>query len=202
MGGSPRAGDRLPRADPLLGRRLGTRLRARPSRPDGHSRAARLRPAAPQHHPRAFEFRHRRRHGAHRASPRRNRPLPAREPEFLERGVPASRRPGQRPDRAAAVPGSRRARPPGLHSGRCGPRRGRCSARRNRASCARSAPLRPGRHHPRETDRAGAQIVWIDSTTSRARVTLPCQCRSNSPIMRLSASDAITRFTSARSANS
>ena len=40
-----------------------------------------------------------------------------------------------------------------------------------------------------------------DSTTSQIRVTLPCQCRSNSPIIRLSASDPITLFTSARSAN-
>ena len=46
------------------------------------------------------------------------------------------------------------------------------------------------------------QIAWIDSTTSRVRVTLPRQCRSNSAIIRLSASDSITRLTSAGSSNS
>ena len=45
-------------------------------------------------------------------------------------------------------------------------------------------------------------IDWIDSTTSRVQVALPRQRRANSPTIRLRSSEAVTRFTSARSANS
>ena len=52
------------------------------------------------------------------------------------------------------------------------------------------------------TVNSAGQIFWIDSTTSRVRVTLPCHFRSNSAMSCLIASEPITRFTSARVPNS
>ena len=69
-----------------------------------------------------------------------------------------------------------------------------------RAATRHGSELRGGL--PGGSGSGAAHIFWIDSTTSRVRVTLPCQHRSNSAISPLSASDAITRFRSASSANS
>ena len=90
--------------------------------------------------------------------------------------------PASRPGRAAAARGSRRARPPGLRPGRCGPRRGRCSATRCRASCARSARQRPP-PSPSTRDRSGAppEQWWWSSETSCASRRCWCGRRRRRP---------------------